>query len=908
MMIVKFLYYCLSLVVLELGGFLIVANNQDTANDLENRTSIECEVENISHWHWSYSDRVNETGTKCNVHCSPKCTCTLDDVTITSNCTSGNVTVYSIIYPSDVRYLTWNNSILHNIKPGAFWRFASSLQDLHLTNVSLRDLQPGAFSELTGVTYLDLSFNQLQNISPGTFREFTNLKHLDLHKNILTEITVGLFRGLKRLETLYLRSNRIIRIAEGVFEDLVQLKRLCLDGNTLSEITIGVFRGLLRLENLYLHSNGLNWIAEGSFKDLDALLYLSLENNNLSDISVGVFRGLIHLEDLNLCSNRLTRIAEGAFADLVQLKKLCLDNNELSEINAGVFKGLLRLEVLRLVNNRLNTIAEGAFEHLENLQYLHLRNNNLSEIKIGVFRGLIQLKYLNIESNMLNRVSEGAFEDLVQLKQLWLFKNYLSEIGAKEFMGLIRLESLLLYSNRINRISEGAFENLTKVEYLQLNNNSLSEIGIGVFRGLARLEYLDVSNNHLNRIAAGAFGDLVQLQTLDLRRNPLLWIDKDALSDLNKTVRLAVSDYATCCFTTVNCDSPSPSPYITCKRLLPSEMLRIAIWFVCSLAIVGNIFVFCTRLKNRRQKLSVQFLLIMNLSISDFIMGIYLIIILATDLHYKEYFPLHSESWRHSILCRIAGALSVLSSEASAFFITLITIDRFLGIKYTLSNFRLGSKSTRIIVLLLWMTAVSISITVFIFSQEDSEIYAVSEICVGLPISQAHIYSKNKYSLPYSSLHSENTVQTGSKVGMYFSIALFTGINLVCFFIVGYCYVAIFIYVKQTTKQSGRSRNLNEEIRMTIRMTLIVFTDFCCWVPISILSIFVQIGIVEVYPVVYAWIATFVLPINSSLNPFLYTFASFVTGKVINLRHKKEQVNAKQQKALPVRANSETGM
>ena len=270
----------------------------------------------------------------------------------------------------------------------------------------------------------------------------------------------------------------------------------------------------------------------------------------------------------------------------------------------------------------------------------------------------------------------------------------------------------------------------------------------------------------------------------------------------------------------------------------------------------------------------------MNLSISDFIMGIYLIIILSADLYYTEYFPSHSESWRHSMLCRVAGTFSVLSSEASAFFITLITIDRFLGIKYTFSKFRMGRKSTRIIVALLWMIALSVSITVFVLSKEDSEIYGVSEICIGLPISRTHIYSKQKLSLEYSSLHSENTVQTGSKVGMIFSLALFTGLNLVCFLIVGYCYAAIFIYVRKTTKQSGRSRNLNEEIRMTIKMSLIVFTDFCCWVPIGILSIFAQAGVVEVHPVAYAWIATFVLPINSSLNPFLYTLASFLSDKV----------------------------
>ena len=115
---------------------------------------------------------------------------------------------------------------------------------------------------------------------------------------------------------------------------------------------------------------------------------------------------------------------------------------------------------------------------------------------------------------------------------------------------------------------------------------------------------------------------------------------------------------------------------------------------------------------------------------------------------------------------------------------------------------------------------------------------------------------------------------------MIFSIVLFTCVNLACFVIVGYCYLAIFIYVKRTAKESGRSPNSSEEIRMAVKMSLIVLTDFCCWVPIAVLSILVQAGLVEVDPVAYAWIATFVLPINSSINPFLYTLASGIWDKV----------------------------
>ena len=63
---------------------------------------------------------------------------------------------------------------------------------------------------------------------------------------------------------------------------------------------------------------------------------------------------------------------------------------------------------------------------------------------------------------------------------------------------------------------------------------------------------------------------------------------------------------------------------------------------------------------------------------------------------------------------------------------------------------------------------------------------------------------------------------------------------------------------------------------MAIKMGLIVLTDMMCWLPIIILSILVQTGRQTVSPYVYTWIVTVVLPINSAINPFLYTLATVI--------------------------------
>ena len=720
------LYLCYGILTVKFLLLLSCLDSQKIGERQINGTSIYCKEMNITGWEYFFQLYANDTTVECNMPCSANCTCLLDDDLVISNCTSGQMTTTHVVYISDdIDYLSWANSVLHDIEPETFLRFGRTLKELNLYNISLQHLRQG------------------------------------------------------------------------------------------------VFAGLKALQDLSLDNNQLNWIESGTFEELVQLEFLSLQNNLLTVIHSHTFRGLI------------------------QLEYLWLDHNMLScKVEMSWFKGLTsHLTELGLRNNYIEVIEADSYAALPNLIWIRLSNNHISHLAPNLFGGLRHLA------------------------------------------------GLYIGNNNISTLHVDTFQNLTNLDYLELNNNKLESLPADLFHNLHQLKNLNLSFNNLHFVPSKLLQFCISLETVDLKGNPLLWIRKQSLASLNKSVKLVVSDFATCCFTSSHCISSQPkSPYITCKRLLPYNLLRIAIWFVCSFSILGNAFVFYTRVKkNVQQRNNVQLLIIKNLSISDFIMGLYLISLLLADLYYKDYFPSHSEAWRSSVLCRVAGALSVLSSEASVFFITLITIDRFLGVKYTFSEFRFGIKSARITVALLWMMALGVAITVFVLSQKDSDLYAVSEVCVGLPISRTPFHTVNDTIIHPSSTYSHkisisNYVSLGSRVGMFFSIALFTGFNLVCFFIVCYCYLAIFIYVTQTTKQSGRSPNLNEETRMAMKMFLLVFTDCCCWVPIGILSILVQAGVVKVDPVAYAWIATFVLPINSSINPFLYTLASLISDKVNILR------------------------
>ena len=273
-------------------------------------------------------------------------------------------------------------------------------------------------------------------------------------------------------------------------------------------------------------------------------------------------------------------------------------------------------------------------------------------------------------------------------------------------------------------LSHNSFNSLPNCTFLKqtrLASNQIQLLTRNIFQNLGQLQLLNLSHNDLSRINNGLFRCCLNLRTLVLTDNPMWFIEAHSLAILNITVNVFVTSPTTCCFTSAQCKpSIPPSQYFTCKRLLPYNILRIALWFLCTFAIIGNVCVLYTKYKQQQQSGDkVQLFLITNLSISDFFMGVYLVILLSIDLHYTDYFPTYSETWRRSVLCRLAGSLSVLSSEASAFFITLLTLDRFIGVKYTFSKFHFDSKSFRLLVILSWFVALTISICSFVLSHND---------------------------------------------------------------------------------------------------------------------------------------------------------------------------------------------
>ena len=725
------------------------------------------------------------------------------------------------------------------------------------------------------------------------------------------------------------------------------LKTLDASKRQLESIDVGEFQGLRFINRLVLNKNLLTHIKSWTFTSFHNLLILEIADNMIteleSDISLAIFR----LEILDLHGNQLTRFPpflSKPFLPLnLTLNVLDMSENSLGALLPETLNYIARnLIIFILDKNNIRTLYPNTFKNFVSLQMLYLDDNQLTTILPNTFH--YKLIRLHLSGNMLSQIASDIFQAQHlqaadnQLQELTISKNGITSLPQDVFCYTPNLQRLSISDNQLHDVDLKLFTNTKQLTFLNISKNSLKSVFLGTSKGnqfnfcnksdnrsmvylLPNLQYFDLNNNEIETIEDDLFKEMPLIETISIRGNPLKMVDKKTFGSLQNETTVLVDDPATCCFMEKSqCKPQNPKqPYLTCLRLLPYPSIRVFMWVFGVFALVGNLSVLLwRRIKPGRESI-IQVLLIKNLAASDLMMGMYMLIIASADAYYQQYFPSWSSDWRNGHICKLAGILSVLSSEASVFFITLISIDRFLAIKYHNRKWRLTRRSTLTGLMCLWAITLLLSVIPVGFSGLDPDFYDVSEVCIGLPFVRAPMYLNKtsattiqinanfppdipdyvtiftqdyvdrdifNYSTEVEFEETYTDVEEGDNPGLYFSIVLFLGINFLCFFVVAVTYTWIFIIVKKSNRRVGISRT-NQEITLAIRMGAIVVTDFICWAPIIVIGILVQSAIVTIHPVAYVYIVTFLLPINSTVNPYIYTIAILLSNYSTRTRNRK---------------------
>ncbi|KAJ8025179.1 hypothetical protein HOLleu_35308 [Holothuria leucospilota] len=316
--------------------------------------------------------------------------------------------------------------------------------------------------------------------------------------------------------------------------------------------------------------------------------------------------------------------------------------------------------------------------------------------------------------------------------------------------------------------------------------------------------------------------------------------------------------------------------------MLPNTVLRVTVWLVCLSSTLANMVVIVGRLKSKIPAMrnifssevnTTQNTFIVNLAIADFLMGVYLLSIGVADAKFGDAYFLSAYRWRNGIGCKVIGFIGFVSNVASILILMFVSIERFFTVSFPYSRLRFGHKLTKGVCVSTWIISVVMALTPIILSSFVQGIFGLSDVCLGLPFVTVPETTENDVTITLDKYGKVGSIKQTDSQNLQWLYSQFVYIYFAstCVLIITMCYVGMFTSIIAAKTLSGRHTADNkDEIKMAAKMSLIIGTDMMCWLPVITLGILSKAGL-EISINMYAWLAILVMPINSAVNPFIYT-------------------------------------
>ncbi|KAL2727151.1 relaxin receptor 1 isoform X1 [Vespula squamosa] len=586
---------------------------------------------------------------------------------------------------------------------------------------------------------------------------------------------------------------------------------------------------------------GYEEIPRDLSSEIDRLI---LTNNSIRSIPANALRRYTQLHLLYLDNNNITEIEEGAFVNQGNLIWLILSDNKLNVIEVGNFAGLINLETLRVKDNRLVAADLSDFENSSSMDLIDFRKN-----------------FLNATNFVLPRLP--VLREILKLHCRMLSENHFESITADMFKGVPALQSLNLERNRIKTIDEDAFKNLKQLLELKLAHNYITILHLHVFKATVNLTKLLIGYNPIEDFSMDVLIPLMNLRSLGVQEINMDNLNKDSFNVLINLDFIYFQKFHYCMTfaSMVRKCSPASDGLSSLSHLLGTSMLKGAVWGISCITFIGNALVLWERftakdenrilsilIRNLAEPLAIAIALcVIPFTVSDMLMGVYLFIIALVDLQFRDNYNKEASSWMSSWVCTFLGVLAMISSEVSVLILSFMSVERFVLIAAPLKGYcAMRPQTAAASMMFIWITGFILAVIPVILWRNSTRFYGANGMCFPLHIDD-----------PYS-------------IGWQYSAFIFLGINLLGLITIGYVYAGMFASVWKTRHATPLSVG---DMEFALRFFLIVLTDATCWAPIIVLKILAMMK----YPVpaeLHAWVVVFILPVNSAVNPLLYTFTT----------------------------------
>uniref|UniRef100_A0A8C3BVQ9 Thyrotropin receptor n=1 Tax=Cairina moschata TaxID=8855 RepID=A0A8C3BVQ9_CAIMO len=564
-----------------------------------------------------------------------------------------------------------------------------------------------------------------------------------------------------------------------------------------------------------------------------------------------------YTQTLRFMETHLRTIPSEAFSNLPNISRIYISIDEtLQSLEAHSFNSLSKVTHIEIRNLRnLDYIDPDAFKNLPLLKYLGIFNTGLK-----VFPDLTKIYssdvnfLLEIADNpFMTSVPANAFHGLCnESLTLKLYNNGFTSIQGHAFNGT-NLDAIYLHKNKyLKVINEDAFlgvhsgPTLLILEYLMCNQTSSHSFrkrrSVKTLRGPLYKDYTEEYTDHTDT----TYDKNTKFRNFHENSQYYIFFEdhgegnvgfgqelKNPQTDDMQTFD-SHYDYPVCGSNEDVICTPEPDEFNPCEDIMGYQFLRIVVWFVNLLAILGNIFVLFILLTSH-YKLTVPRFLMCNLAFADFCMGLYLLLIASVDLYTRSEYYNHAIEWQTGPGCNTAGFFTVFASELSIYTLTVITLERWYAITFAMRPDRkIRLRHALVIMLGGWLSCFLLAL---------------------MPLVGVSSYSKVSICLP---MDTETPVAEAYVVFVLIC-------NIIAFVIICACYIKIYITVRNPQYKSG-----DKDTKIAKRMAVLIFTDFLCMAPIS----FHALSAIMNKPLITVTNSKILLvlfyPLNSCANPFLY--------------------------------------
>ncbi|EDW13886.1 lutropin-choriogonadotropic hormone receptor [Drosophila mojavensis] len=603
------------------------------------------------------------------------------------------------------------------------------------------------------------------------------------------------------LDVAFIDCLQLETIQSGAFSNLTVLRAIYIsNAPKLSYLAKNVFEGISdTIEIIRIINSGLKTVPDlGDLPPYNILQMIDLDNNQISRIDSKSIQ--VKTAQLVLANNEITFIDDSAFLGSKIAKLSLNDNHKLTEIHPNAFNGIIDMTELDLSSTSLVRLPSAG---LQTLEVLYIANTHTLKTIPSIYnfqnlqRAHLTHSFHCCAFQFPSRHDPQRHAQRMQEVEKWrdqcknnrdVHTNYERSLSMSNLTPLANVSEVQPSGSTINNLLAESTPNT----YAYMADSTLNNIGI--------------------------FHEEITI-------NP----DDDQLAEYcgNFTFRKPHVE----CY-------PMPNALNPCEDVMGYQWLRIAVWIVVALAIVGNVAVLTVILSIKSESPSVPRFLICHLAFADLCLGLYLLLIASIDAHSMgEYFN-YAFDWQYGLGCKIAGFLTVFASHLSVFTLTVITIERWFAITHAMYlNKRIKLRPAAVIMLMGWIYSIVMS---------------------SLPLLGISNYSSTSICLPME------------KRDIYDSIylVLILGCNFLAFTIIAICYSQIYLSLGKETRRA-RQNHLGE-MSVAKKMALLVFINFSCGAPIAFFGLTALAG----YPLINVTkskiLLVFFYPLNSCADPYLY--------------------------------------